>query len=88
MIVLDCAWNMLSKKKPIWETFESEIAYNTLALTLSFVSIIITISAIIVAFKCNPDNKLFYGIVALLFSAIYLLQYGFRKYILNQPGYC
>lgn len=47
----------------------------------------ITITALLIAMKSNPDNKLGYGIVALLFPEIYLLQFGVRKYVIKEADY-
>ena len=88
MIVLDCAWNMLSKHKPIYETLETSGTYEVLTWVLLIISLSFTIFAVLVAFKCNPDNKLAYGLVGLLFPFIYLIQYSIRKYGLKEKGYC
>jgi hypothetical protein len=48
----------------------------------------IVILAIILAVRCNPDNKLAYGIIAFLFSEIYLIQFFIRKYLIQEKNYC
>lgn len=44
--------------------------------------------AVILAVYCNPDRRLLLGLVALVVPEIYLLQFGVRKYLLKEPGYC
>lgn len=88
MIVLDCAWNMLSKHKPIYETLEANGTYDAISWVLALVSLTITIFAVLTAFRCNPENKLLYGLIALFFSVIYLIQHGIRKFIFKEKGYC
>lgn len=55
-------------------------------LALAF-RVILMIVAIVLAIHCNPNQKLPYGLFAFVFSEIYLLQFGIRKYILKEPAY-
>jgi len=54
------------------------------ALFILFIAIL----AIILAVRCNPNNKLAYGIIAFLFSEIYLIQFFIRKYLIKEKNYC
>ncbi len=51
------------------------------------VGLAITVTAVCIAVKSNPNEKLGYGALALLFPEIYLLQFGVRKYMLKEPEY-
>ena len=46
------------------------------------------IPAILIAIHCNPDKKLMYSMIGLLFSDIYLLQWSIRKFIFKEKNYC
>ena len=50
--------------------------------------LITTIPAVLIATNCNKDSKVLYGIVAFLFSDIYLLQWSIKKFVLKYPDYC
>ena len=50
--------------------------------------LVTTIPAVLVATNCNKDSKVLYGIVAFLFSDIYLLQWSIKKFVLKYPDYC
>lgn len=50
--------------------------------------LVTTIPAVLVATNCNKDSKIMYGIVAFLFSDIYLLQWSIKKFVLKYPDYC
>lgn len=54
---------------------------------LSF-HLVLIIFAVVLAVHCNPNQKWLMGIVAFLFPEIYLLQFGIRKYLLKEAGYC
>ena len=41
-----------------------------------------------IAVKCNPKNPIGYGLLALIFSEIYLFQFLVRKFIVKEKGYC
>ena len=56
-------------------------------LALAF-HVILMVLAVVLAVHCNPGRKLQLGVVAALFPEIYLLQFGIRKYILKETGYC
>ena len=50
--------------------------------------LVTTIPAVLVATNCNKDKKAMYGIIAFLFSDIYLLQWSIKKFVLKYPEYC
>ena len=50
--------------------------------------LITTIPAVLVATNCNKDSKVLYGLLAFLFSDIYLLQWSIKKFVLKYPDYC
>ena len=50
--------------------------------------VFIIVLAIIIAVRCNPDNKVAYAFIAMLFSEIYLIQFFIRKYIIQEKNYC
>ena len=43
-----------------------------------------TIPAILVAVNNNPKQKILYGLIGLLISDLYLLQWSIRKYVFNK----
>ena len=50
--------------------------------------IITTVPAVLVAVNCNKENPIGYGILAFIFSDIYLLQWSIKKFVLKYPDYC
>tara|TARA_B100000212_G_C27324069_1_gene511556 strand:+ start:252 stop:548 length:297 start_codon:yes stop_codon:yes gene_type:complete len=50
--------------------------------------IITTVPAVLVAVNCNKENPIGYGILAFIFSDIYLLQWSIKKFVLKYPEYC
>ena len=59
-----------------------------LGLISSILIICNAIPAVLVAINCNPDQKILYGIIGLLFSDIYLIQWAIRKFVLKSSNYC
>ena len=55
---------------------------------LSMLLIVTALPAVMVAINCNPNQKVLYGILAFLFSDIYLLQWAIKKFILKKDNYC
>jgi len=58
---------------------------------LTFISLILfftTLPAVLVATHCNPDDRVLYGIIGVLFSDIYLIQWSIKKFILKKTNYC
>jgi hypothetical protein len=92
MILLNCAFNKKIGKVPMYETFgnmdPSSIFRGVGGFFVSLFVLFIVILAIVLAVRCNPDNKLAYGIIALLFSEIYLIQFFIRKYLIKEKNYC
>ena len=92
MILLNCAFNKKIGKVPMYETFGNMdpssffrgIGGFFVALFILFIAIL----AIVLAVRCNPDNKLVFGIIAFLFSEIYLIQFFIRKYLIKEKNYC
>lgn len=58
---------------------------NVISIVLS---IIIIIFAVKTAIRCNPENPWLFGVIAFFFPEIYLLQFGIRKYLIKEKGYC
>tara|TARA_Y100001936_G_C15575580_1_gene409385 strand:+ start:255 stop:551 length:297 start_codon:yes stop_codon:yes gene_type:complete len=50
--------------------------------------LVTTIPAVLVATNCNKDSRVLYGILAFIFSDIYLLQWSIKKFVLKYPDYC
>ena len=50
--------------------------------------IVTALPAVMVAINCNPNNQILYGLIAFLFSDIYLLQWAIKKFILKNENYC
>lgn len=57
-------------------------------VVLVIISLLIQVFSVQTAAYCNPQNKLFFGLLAILFPDIYLIQFVVRKYMLKTPGYC
>jgi len=58
---------------------------------LTFISLLLfftTLPAVLVATHCNPNNPILYGIIGVLFSDVYLIQWSIKKFILKTPNYC
>jgi len=76
----------------MYETFgvmdNSSIFRGVGGFFVSLFVLFIVILAIVLAIRCNPDNKIAYGIIAFLFSEIYLIQFFIRKYLIKEKNYC
>ena len=46
------------------------------------------VGTIIIAVKCNPENKVGYAILAASFTGVYFAQWAVKKLMMNQEGYC
>ena len=55
---------------------------------ITLLLMVTALPAVLVALDCNKDNKLLYGLMAFLFSDVYLLQWSIKKFILNRANYC
>ena len=92
MILLNCAFNKKIGKVPMYETFgnmnPSSIFRGVGGFFVALFVLFIVILAIVLAVRCNPDNKFAYGIIAFLFSEIYLIQFFIRKYLIQEKNYC
>jgi len=58
------------------------IAYLTILLLFT------AIPAVLVAVNCNPKNPILYGLIALIFSDLYLLQWSIKKFVFKFDKYC
>ena len=68
---------------------ETTIKNNVfLLMYISLLLLFTAIPAVLVATNCNPNNKILYGIVALFFGDIYLLQWSLRKFVFKSNNYC
>tara|TARA_X000000950_G_C13314120_1_gene417853 strand:+ start:117 stop:413 length:297 start_codon:yes stop_codon:yes gene_type:complete len=96
MSLLSLAILNLSRKRAL-ESFRTflegtpdEILKDNLYTMIYMIIILLvtTIPAVLVATNCNKDYKVLYGILAFLFSDIYLLQWSLKKFVLKYPDYC
>tara|TARA_B100000123_G_C25737302_1_gene432111 strand:- start:506 stop:796 length:291 start_codon:yes stop_codon:yes gene_type:complete len=94
MVVLSSAIIILNNSK-VLDNFKNMESRGTLiknnVFILIYISLLLLVTAlpaVLVAVNCNKENKLMYGLLAFLFSDIYLLQWAIKKFILNIPGYC
>ena len=57
---------------------------------LRLVFLALWITAIALAFNCSKpgSNKVWHVLGAFFFPEIYLIQYGVRKYVIKEAGYC
>ena len=46
------------------------------------------VATIIIATRCNPNDKVGYAILAGLFPGVYFAQWAVKKLMMNQEGYC
>ena len=46
------------------------------------------VGVIVMAVRCNPQNEAGYGILAAVFSGVYLAQWLVKRVMLKQDGYC
>lgn len=61
---------------------------NTYIITyITLILLFTTIPAVLVATNCNPNNPLLFGIIAFIFSDIYLLQWSIKTFIFKN-NYC
>ncbi len=96
MSVLSLAILNLSRKRTLesFKTFlegnHDKILRDNLYTMIYMIILILitTIPAVLVATNCNKDNRVLYGILAFLFSDIYLLQWSIKKFVLKYPEYC
>ena len=88
---------LLLNNKKINENFKSIITLKTEALItnnsyiityLTLLLLFTTIPAVLVAVNCNPKNPIMFGILAFIFSDIYLLQWSIKKFVLKFDNYC
>jgi len=94
MVVLSSAIIILNNSK-VLDNFKNMENRGTLiknnVFILIYISLLLLVTAlpaVLVAINCNKENKMMYGLLAFLFSDIYLLQWAIKKFILNIPGYC
>lgn len=92
MLLLNCAFNKKYGKLPMYETFGmmlgNHTTNNSYNVLITIFIIFVVVLAIILAVRCNPNNQLAYGLIAFLFSEIYLIQFFIRKYIIQEKEYC
>ena len=94
MVVLSTSILMLNNSKIIdninnYNDNKKFITNNVyLMFYITLLLIVTALPAVLVAIECNKDNKILYGIMAFLFSDVYLLQWSIKKFILNKSNYC
>tara|TARA_B100001057_G_C22854191_1_gene952115 strand:- start:1451 stop:1747 length:297 start_codon:yes stop_codon:yes gene_type:complete len=96
MSLLSLAIFNLSRKRAL-ESFRTflegnpdEILRDNIYTMLYMIILLLvtTIPAVLVATNCNKNNQVLYGILAFLFSDIYLLQWSIKKFVIKYPDYC
>lgn len=94
MVVLSTSILMLNNSKIIdninnYNDNKKFLTNNVyLMFYITLLLIVTALPAVLVAIECNKDNKILYGILAFLFSDVYLLQWSIKKFILNKSNYC
>jgi hypothetical protein len=89
MTLISLAMFQLAKKRTL-ESFDKDDYMNN-NYTIFYMAILLLITAIpavLVAVNCNKDKPILYGIVAFVFSDLYLLQWSIKKFIIRYPNYC
>ena len=89
---------LINNMSPKIDTFQNEkniLQKNSKYIapfTIGWVSAILVclnaIPAILVAINCNKEKPILYGIFALIFSDLYLIQWAVRKFIFKEKNYC
>tara|TARA_B100001093_G_scaffold398108_1_gene385429 strand:+ start:57 stop:359 length:303 start_codon:yes stop_codon:yes gene_type:complete len=72
-------------------TADADTIFKNNLYTMIFMILLLlitTIPAVLVAINCNKEQPIVYGIVAFLFSDIYLLQWAIKKFVFKYPNYC
>lgn len=75
----------------VFQGANSKNGGNMLASTIVwFIYLAIWITAIVLAVNCNKTsgNKFLPILGAIFFPEIYLIQFGIRKYLVKEDGYC
>lgn len=96
MSLLSLALLNLTRKKTL-ESFETffegdldKMLLNNIYTMVYMVLLLLvtTIPAVLVAINCNKDRPILFGIIAFVFSDIYLLQWSIKKFVIKYPDYC
>tara|TARA_B100001093_G_scaffold519675_2_gene609791 strand:- start:1060 stop:1356 length:297 start_codon:yes stop_codon:yes gene_type:complete len=96
MSLLSLALLNLTRRKTL-ESFETffegdldKMLLNNIYTMVYMVLLLLvtTIPAVLVAINCNKDRPILFGILAFLFSDIYLLQWAIKKFVIKYPDYC
>lgn len=96
MSLLSLALLNLTRKKTL-ESFETffegdidKMLLNNIYTMVYMVLLLLvtTIPAVLVAINCNKDRPIIFGIIAFVFSDIYLLQWSIKKFVIKYPDYC
>lgn len=94
MVLLTTSILMSNNRKIINNVLNSNNVSATLnnnIYILTFISILLfftTLPAVLVSINCNPNNKIGYGVLAFIFSDIYLIQWSIKKFIIKKDNYC
>ena len=81
---------ILENFKNILDNNKEKIIFDNVYI-ISFMTLLLivtTIPAVLVAIHCNKTKPIRFGILAFLFSDIYLLQWSIKKFVIKTPGYC
>ena len=96
-MVLVSSMIMILNNRRILENFKNIIENNSdkiimdnmyVITYMTILLLVTTIPAVLVAINCNKLKPIRYGIIAFLFSDIYMLQWAIKKFIMKLPGYC
>lgn len=89
MTLISLAMIQLAKKRTL-ESFDKDdyMNNNYTIFYMALLLLITAIPAVLVAVNCNKDKPILYGIVAFVFSDLYLLQWSIKKFIIRYPNYC
>jgi hypothetical protein len=94
MTLISLAMVQLARKRTL-ESFNKNEDINTIftnnnytIIYMALLLLITTIPAVLVSINCNKEKPILYGILAFIFSDIYLLQWSIKKFIIRYPNYC
>ena len=91
MVLCSTGVIILNNRKVIDNLVNNDNTINNnvyMIVNIALLFIFTAIPAVLVAVNCNKDKKVLYGILAFMFSDIYLLQWSIKKYVLKTDNYC
>jgi len=91
LTLLNCAFPKKDGTVPMFETFRGMVSGDTRysgSFLFMLFALFFVIFAIVLAIRCNPNHEFAYGLLAFLFSEIYLIQFFIRKFVIKEKNYC